>query len=234
MVYYGKIVLGKSLIVYDLRLRRNCLTFVLACAFRHSQMNTRIFEAFDAREKQVAEYMAGCGIKYGMPCTCGDACRCKNCTEHCKQRQEESNSKQDEHKQQDNDHFQVDTSDGGNYEYGWGGSLMPLGAEGGETMRASRNPSVVSYGNGVRHMSITSETTFGRAMSGLSALSIDWENMEDFDITVDHSSHIDNTLNPVSKVPTLDGDVVMKRSSLRRSFASTAADPDGAHVSFKV
>jgi hypothetical protein len=200
-------------------------------------MNTRIFEAFDAREKQVAEYMAGCGIKYGMPCTCGDGCRCRNCTEHCKQRQEEQQqSRQDEQKlHEDDQNYQVDSPENGNYDYGWTGSLMPLcGTDGGDAMRvASRNPSVVSYGNG-RHMSITSETTFGRAMSGLSALSIDWENMEDFDITVDHSSHIDNTLNPVTKLPHTDGDVVMKRSSLRRSFVSTAVDPDGAHVSFKV
>ena len=38
------------------------------------------------------------------------------------------------------------------------------------------------------------ETTFGRAMSGLSALSIDWENMEDFDINVDHSEGINNDI----------------------------------------
>merc|ERR1719217_1906580 len=37
-----------------------------------------------------------------------------------------------------------------------------------------------------RHMSMTSETTFGRA------LSIDWENMEDFDVNVDHSAGINN------------------------------------------
>merc|ERR1712157_156435 len=41
--------------------------------------------------------------------------------------------------------------------------------------------------------SMTSEGGFGRAMSGLSALSIDWENMEDFDVNIDHSSHINNT-----------------------------------------
>jgi len=41
--------------------------------------------------------------------------------------------------------------------------------------------------------SVTSEAGFGRAMSGLSALSIDWENMEDFDVNIDHSSHINNT-----------------------------------------
>lgn len=39
-----------------------------------------------------------------------------------------------------------------------------------------------------------SETTFGRSMSGLSALSIDWENMDDFDVTVDHSAGINNDI----------------------------------------
>ena len=58
--------------------------------------------------------------------------------------------------------------------------------------RASRNPSILSYGNGLRQTSMTSETTFGRAMSGLSALSIDWENLDDFDLEVDHSAHINN------------------------------------------
>jgi len=88
-----------------------------------------------------------------------------------------------------------------------GGQLSPLGNEddmgmpnmrvempmrGGGGRRASRNPSIISFG-GVRGMSVTSEATFGRAMSGLSALSIDWENLEDFDVNVDHSAHIDNS-----------------------------------------
>jgi len=45
---------------------------------RHSQMNKRIFEAFDEREKQVREFMAGCGRKYGMACTCGTKCKCSS------------------------------------------------------------------------------------------------------------------------------------------------------------
>jgi len=54
--------------------------------------------------------------------------------------------------------------------------------------------------------SVTSEAGFGRAMSGLSALSIDWENMEDFDVNIDHSSHINNTnLNePIAKKPRME------------------------------
>lgn len=45
---------------------------------RHSQMNKRIFEAFDEREKQVREFMAGCGRKYGMACSCGTKCKCSS------------------------------------------------------------------------------------------------------------------------------------------------------------
>jgi hypothetical protein len=59
--------------------------------------------------------------------------------------------------------------------------------------RRERNPSIISFGN--HRMSLTgrmSEVSYGRAMSGLSALSIDWENMDDFDIDVDHSAHINN------------------------------------------
>lgn len=62
--------------------------------------------------------------------------------------------------------------------------------------QAQRNPSVISFGIGVRNMSLRSEATFGRAMSGLSALAIDWENMEDFDIDVDHSAGINNHSSP--------------------------------------
>jgi hypothetical protein len=61
------------------------------------------------------------------------------------------------------------------------------------SQRAGRNSSVISFGN--HRMSLTgrmSEVSYGRAMSGLSALSIDWENMDDFDINVDHSAHINN------------------------------------------
>ena len=96
--------------------------------------------------------------------------------------------------------------------------------------RSQHNPSILSYGNrgSLRGMSITSETTFGRAMSGLSALSIDWENLDDFDLEVDHSAHIGNT--PASAAAS-DGQE--HRPSIRRSIMSTGSN-DSAHVSFKV
>jgi hypothetical protein len=212
-------------------------------------MSSRLFEAFEARVQQVKEYMAGCGQKYGMACTCGPGCRCANCSEHCKQNRRDSNERMGQQSMNQNqlqnmqgyDQFnggmmgnggpppQISTTNMNDYGdsfgsgmQGYGGSngmnmnnmdnggrgqLSPLGNDDaggmnqriempmrGEGRRASRNPSVISFGGigGIRGMSVTSEATFGRAMSGLSALSIDWENLEDFDVNVDHSAHINN------------------------------------------
>jgi hypothetical protein len=225
--------------------QKECASFLLFVSsisfyFRHSQMNARLFEAFEARAEQVKEYMAGCGQKYGMPCTCGPACRCTNCSEHCKQNRADATGRSCHNNSMAvalsqmqnggfNDHYggmmggpppQISTTNRNSFGggdpvgqmHGYGGAsgmngeLSPLGgAEDeigmphnrvempmcGDGRRASRNPSIISFG-GVRGMSVSSEATFGRAMSGLSALSIDWENLEDFDVTVDHSAHINN------------------------------------------
>lgn len=119
---------------------------------------------------------------------------------------------------------------------GFGDSEMPL--------RAQRNPSIISFGGG-RNMSFASEASYGRAMSGLSALSIDWENMDDFDINVDHSSHINNGMNPPNQMGGNDGLLDPKpigaggpggrrRSSLRQPFVMGGGNDNDAHVSFKV
>jgi len=237
------------------------------CA-RHSQMNKRIFDAFEAREKQVTDYMAGCGMRYGMDCTCGPGCRCKNCPIHQTGRQEQAEVQfQDAAQNQ----FQIEVMPQPQMEvqplvveqpmdffgmeppsamgppaavpaaavaaplFNEASMLEPI--EHGDrappyrgsyrvSQRASqRNPSVISYGSGLRHMSITSETTFGRAMSGLSALSIDWENLEDFDLDVDHSAHITNSPGKASQEPS-------RRSSLRRSYVANNGNQD-AHVTFR-
>lgn len=161
-------------------------------------MNTRIFEAFNTREQQVKDYMAGCGKKYGMPCTCGPDCRCTTCEEHCKSKSQQAH-------QQDIQPLQAypaspeqmlppaDIPMDGLFGSGAGSSLDNNVASPARPRHslASRNPSILSFGGVLKRMSLTSETTtFGRAMSGLSALSIDWENMEDFDVNVDHSAHI--------------------------------------------
>ena len=41
-------------------------------------MNTRIFEAFKTREREVNDVMAGCGTRHGMDCSCGTNCKCKS------------------------------------------------------------------------------------------------------------------------------------------------------------
>merc|ERR1712232_322827 len=100
-----------------------------------------------------------------------------------------------------------------------------------------RNNSIVSFGNNFRTMSTTSETTFGRAMSGLSALSIDWETLEDFDVNVDHSSHINNqNMEQFANMPNTLQMAGARRSSLRKSFINGPQNDsqEGAHVSFKV
>lgn len=106
----------------------------------------------------------------------------------------------------------------GNMNMGGDGAMMH--------QRVHRNPSIISFG--ARNMSLASERSYGRAMSGLSALSIDWENMEDFDVTVDHSAHINNNVqsnDPLGGNGTLTGPAVPgrggavgRRSSLRQSF----------------
>jgi len=269
---------------------------------RHSQMNTRIFDAFHSREHQVTEYMAGCGMRYGMECTCGPNCRCKNCPIHSNggsgQQQQmlmqhqpglqeiselEPHMDDDDatiHVEQPMDFFGMGShaamptiagpiasvpeymaTDGGDIDFrigevaggsrsGRNGSFTSegrkerngsiLSAEGRKDRndsllsqgRKERNASILSYGNGLRGMSITSETTFGRAMSGLSALSIDWENLEDFDLEVDHSAHINNQGS--SSRLSAEGGSGPRRSSIRRSFVASPEQQDSHNVSFKL
>lgn len=157
-------------------------------------MNTRIFDAFNVREQQVKDYMAGCGRKYGMPCTCGPDCRCTTCEEHCRPKPPQQDIQplplypgSSEQQQQQmvppiamEGIFGTATANSGPEHY----VARPRHS------MASRNTSILSFGGVLKRMSFTSEANFGRAMSGLSALSIDWENMEDFDVSVDHSAHI--------------------------------------------
>lgn len=117
------------------------------------------------------------------------------------------------------------------------------------SQRGARNSSVISFGN--HRMSLTgrmSEVSYGRAMSGLSALSIDWENMDDFDIDVDHSAHINPGQNMGMAAAAAAGGGPMMAGGLdldprpigangaRRSSMRThlmASGPGGdAHVSF--
>jgi hypothetical protein len=265
-------------------------------------MNKGIFDAFTTRESQVADYMAGCGMKFGMDCTCGPDCRCKSCPLY--------------NPSSINNTTRVESVGGGSVdgngtaatsakvdplleeplhidqpmEFDFGmdpasalsvpvsavpgpplpvlnvpvGKASQLSASAPATTiqltldpthgiqqqharsQSSRNPSILSYGNGggLRNMSLASDATFGRAMSGLSALSIDWENLEDFDLEVDHSAHINNggsgdgsgsparTGGGADGGSSAGGGSGRRRSSVRRSFVSTG-DKD-SHVTFRV
>jgi hypothetical protein len=221
---------------------------------RHGQMSTSIFEAFDGRQEMVCHFLAGAKLEPPP-----QSQRQQNHGDPHQQMQERQmmnnpfqqpqnvmpqgthgiqplNSGMD---QNDDEMDVFDDSNGMGAVGGNDGEMMML------DRRAQRNPSILSFGgNGLRHMSFTSEAaSFGRAMSGLSALSIDWENMDDFDINVDHSSHInddgadgaslnDGIPSTVNAAP-LMGAAGRRRSSLRRSFVANP-DQGDAHVSFKV
>jgi copper chaperone CopZ len=221
---------------------------------RHSQMNTRIFEAFTVRERRVNEYMAGCAT---------NECRCKNCPIHGPNSvepsllmgavpmmdyganmmdtasyrdavqttlpqvpmhplspitaaafddeppvqidqpmdlsrllvqptttiQQQHLQQQQEQQYQQPQQQQIYRSVGRNLSI-----LSILSMSGGGGGIGMRGNSIGRASNsGRRYSSRNSDATFGRAMSGLSALStIDWDNLEDFDLNVDHSAHIQN------------------------------------------
>jgi len=136
-------------------------------------MNTKIFEAFDLREKKVNQFMAGCGQRYGGRCTCGMDCECAGCPIHPRAgKKEESVS------------YQSSATQSKPQKSG--------GCCGGGEGKGRRN----SMDNRIKSETYGRQSTnsgFGRALSALSALSIDWENMEDFDVNVDHSAHINNS-----------------------------------------
>jgi hypothetical protein len=216
-------------------------------------MNTSIFEAFDGRQQMVCQFLSGAILEPASQIQ-------QNHGEPHQQRQQQQQMMNNPFQQPQNVELQgthgiqplnsgmdqnqvdLDSFDGSN-------GMGAAGGNDGEMnmfdRRAQRNPSIISFGgNGLRHMSFTSEAqSFGRAMSGLSALSIDWENMDDFDINVDHSSHINGNgaggASPNDEIPStvnaapLMGAAGRRRSSLRRSFVANA-DQGDAHVSFKV
>jgi len=126
-----------------------------------------------------------------------------------------------------------------------------------QQQQQQQNPPVVSFGN--HRMSLMgqlqqnpnqrmslmgrmSEVSYGRAMSGLSALSIDWENMDDFDVNVDHSEHINNSIGAAAAAAVAAtgamgrgnrGTRVASRSSMRHPSIQSGTDND-AHVQFRL
>ena len=182
-------------------------------------MNRGIFAAFDRRQEQVQRFVSGCNSQHGMPCSCGPDCRCANCDKSCQQNREATAAaamaggavdsqtmlQQIQEQRMALDHQQQALANGSasnGVHGGSGGDGLPPGISpqdlaqlmegGGAPTSPGQRGSVKGHGRTSVAMSIASEETFGRAMSGLSALSIDWENMDDFDINVDHSAYINS------------------------------------------
>ena len=220
-------------------------------------MSTVIFDSFESRGMLVSQYLSGAKLEPPPQ-------------QHQAEQQMQQHQSRHQPQQMMNDHFQPQPIMNGNQgmgsmnppgmgqngamdffgSSGMGGNMMgpssgTIGLNDAPDMireRAQRNPSIISFGGG-RNMSFASEASYGRAMSGLSALSIDWENMDDFDINVDHSSHINNGMNPGGPLGGNDGMLDPKpigsggarRSSLRQPFIVGGPSSDNdAHVSFKV
>jgi hypothetical protein len=214
-------------------------------------MTPSIFDAFHARGVAVQQYLAG-SMLLSQP---------QMMNGHFQQGMQPLNLN-DIQPLHDTAGIGMDLFGGGGMESlapGVGGGDMRMPLAGGNSMRSSRrerNPSIVSFGNlGNLRMSLTgrmSEVSYGRAMSGLSALSIDWENMDDFDINVDHSAHINNTnsngmgIAAAAAVATgamgsfdMDPKGVSgsggRRSSMRQPLmGGTSGTENDAHVSFKL
>jgi hypothetical protein len=147
-------------------------------------------EAFDKAERLLSELADGCTRRTGQPCVAGNQCFCRS----------SSSDVVAEEKQGEASHESDENHGFTSYELPIQDSVPSGGMDGnlnsGVSSRRERTrPSFrMSFGGpgGLGRFSMASETTFGRAMSGLSALSIDWENMDDFDVTVDHSEGINN------------------------------------------
>jgi len=177
---------------------------------RHGQMSNSILGSFETRGMTVRRYLSG-----EIPRQKNQPSQQMMMTNQFQQ--------QGQHGGLMNDIQPInDTSGMGMDVFGGSGGMNNLvaamnGANGHGDMRGSavgsgnniRNPPIISFGN--HRMSLMgqmsqnpnhrmslmgrmSEVSYGRAMSGLSALSIDWENLEDFDVNVDHSEHINNNL----------------------------------------
>eukprot|EP00980_Cylindrotheca_fusiformis_P023815 scaffold11032_cov122-Cylindrotheca_fusiformis.AAC.16 len=191
---------------------------------RHSQMSPSIFETFDNRGLMVTQYLYG--AKHQQP------------TEGQNGQGQPGQFPSRPQQLVNFDNFPIQNLGGSNPQMG-GMNPRAMGqngmdmfqgnvnmGDGGGMMqdRAQRNPSIISFGG--RNMSFASRRSYGRAMSGLSALAIDWENMEDFDVDVDHSAHINNNMGPPDALG--GNDIIMdprplnagngRRSSIRQSF----------------
>lgn len=172
-------------------------------------MSSRIFEAFDRRAVQVTEYMTGCGRKYGQECTCGPNCRCPGFC--CNGNTGVSDDSSPRLESRELAHLMGFRA----HEFSrlaaqaQQRSLELSQTQIAEQLTATATAAAAAASNRGRGSSNCVDTLLrgrtsgqvergndGRTMSGLSQLSIDWENMEDFDVDVDHSAHINNAYAP--------------------------------------
>lgn len=171
-------------------------------------MNNSMLDAFEARAMAVRRYLSG-----DSPQQKNQVSQQLMMNNQFQQQGQQGGMMNDMQGLNDTGGMGMDMFGGSNALNNLGGNMN--GPSGGGDMRGSnivsgnnvRNPPIISFGN--HRMSLMgqmsqnpshrmslmgrmSEVSYGRAMSGLSALSIDWENMDDFDVNVDHSEHINN------------------------------------------
>jgi len=229
---------------------------------RHGQMDSSLLDAFETRAMTVRRYLSG-----DIPQQKNQPPQQIMMNNQFQQRGQQAGMTNDIQPLNDTNGMGMDM-------FGGNGGMNNLvaainGPPGGGDMRGSamgsgnnniRNPPVISFGN--HRMSLMgqqmsqnpnhrmslmgrmSEVSYGRAMSGLSALSIDWENMDDFDVNVDHSEHINNSIGAAAVAAAAGamgrgarGPRVASRSSMRNpnfnNGGPNVTDND-AHVQFKL
>ena len=204
-------------------------------------MGMSIFEAFDERGRQVLRYLTGTAIE---PAVDGGHHDQSMLVGH----QPQELSLNDQYHAQPigmgmnggmNMFFAPGSGVGGNMNMSGYNGTYDGGVSG---QRTKRNSSILSFGGRAHSFG---EASYGRAMSGLSALSIDWENMDDFDLNVDHSAHINNDgMDPTPPLqavgfvadvsPVGGGDSGNKHSSIRQFMVGGSDGTNDAHVSFKL
>ena len=167
-------------------------------------MGEGIIEMFEKTEQLLSGFIAGCNQRTGIPCTAGQYCFCKSGVTTVAAAEQQQALQPHTTEPMYQEPGQQDVNNGyvsyqqpiqDSAPMNGEGDGMNAGRRGRTSMRMSiGRMSIGGLGGLGRHFSMTSETTFGRAMSGLSPLSIDWENMDDFDVNVDHSAGINNDI----------------------------------------
>ena len=203
-------------------------------------MGMSIFEAFDDRGRQVMRYLTGSAIEPAVDAGHHDQSMLAG-------HQPQELSLNDQYQPQPigmvmnggmNMFFVPGSGTGGNMNMSGGYNGTYDGGMSGQ--RTKRNSSILSFGGRAHSFG---EASYGRAMSGLSALSIDWENMDDFDLNVDHSAHINNegtdpppvpAVGFVAEAPVGGGENGNKHSSIRQFMVGGSDGINDAHVSFKL